>query len=232
MTRKNKWPSRLTIIRHGQSRRNAEKDKAKLAGADKNLWICEGIRDQDIELTETGILQAQAAGEFLNEEQPLIDTILISPYKRAIDTANYIHKELDYMPSVVYDERLREIEFGLLDGMSKEGIQQYYPSELIRREREGKYWYRPPGGESRPDVALRIHSILGTLTRDYRDKHVLVVCHSVVVLVFRRLLERWSEADYLSVDKENDVKNCGITTYDNIGGKLALMRYNYQAPTD
>ena len=86
-----------------------------------------------------------------------------------------------------------------------------YPEEFARRKREGKYWYRPPGGKSRPDVVLRVHSFLGTLTRDYREKSVLVVCHSVVVLVFRRLLERWGEKEYMKIDSENDVLNCSVT---------------------
>ncbi len=48
---------------------------------------------------------------------------------------------------------------------------------------------------------------------DYRKKSVLVVCHSVVVLIFRRLLERWNEDEYLKIDREQDVENCSITAY-------------------
>ena len=95
-----------------------------------------------------------------------------------------------------------------------------------------KYWHWPPGGESRPDVALRVQSFLGTLTRDYRQKNVLIVCHSVVVLIFRRLLERWDEKDYLKVDKEEDVKNCSFTIYDYDcdKNKLVLNGYNLDLP--
>jgi broad specificity phosphatase PhoE len=126
------------------------------------------------------------------------------------------------------EERIREIEFGILDGLTSEGIQARFPEEYERRKREGKYWYRPPGGESRPDVAIRVHSFLGTLTRDYRNKSVLVVCHSVVVLVFRRLLERWSEDEYVKIDRDQDVLNCSITAYryDPNKGKLILDCYN------
>src|SRR5437016_13796362 len=52
------------------------------------------------------------------------------------------------------EERIREIEFGILDGLTSDGIVAQYPREFIRRNREGKYWYRPPGGENRPDVDL------------------------------------------------------------------------------
>ena len=40
------------------------------------------------------------------------------------------------------------------------------------------------GAKTDPDVALRVYSFLGTITRDYRAKNVLVVSHSVVVLIF------------------------------------------------
>ena len=66
------------------------------------------------------------------------------------------------------------------------------------------------------------------LTRDYRKKSVLVVCHSVAVLIFRRLLERWNEDEYLKIDREQDVLNCSMTAYryDAKRGKLLLDYYN------
>jgi len=65
------------------------------------------------------------------------------------------------------------------------------------------------------------------LTRDYRKKSVLVVCHSVIVLIFRRLLERWNEEEYLKIDREQDVLNCSMTAYrfDSKKGKLILDYY-------
>jgi len=68
----------------------------------------------------------------------------------------------------------------------------------------------------------------GTLTRDHREKSVLVVCHSVVVLVFRRLLERWGEKEFMKIDAEDDVLNCAVTAYryDRERNKLVLASYN------
>jgi probable phosphoglycerate mutase len=150
-----------------------------------------------------------------------------SPYLRTIATSKEIASKLTHKPPLVVEERIREIEFGVLDGLTSQGIKAKYADEYTRREKEGKYWYRPPGGESRPDVALRVQSFLGTLTRDYRQKNVLIVCHSVVVLIFRRLLERWGETDYLKVDKEEDVKNCSLTIYDYDRDKKKLVLNGY-----
>lgn len=223
-----KWPDELTIIRHGQSERNVAKDLAKAAG----LKVCyaDAIRDQDTPLTPLGIRQALGVGKGLQGFP--YDVMLVSPYLRTVQTANYITQGLGYTPEIVIEERIREIEFGLLDGLTPDGIADKYPEEVLRRKKEGKYWYRPPGGESRPDVALRVHSVLGTITREYARRRVLVVCHSVVVLIFRRLLERWGEQDYMRVDKEDDVKNCSLTTYlyDSQFKRLVLDEYNKAFP--
>jgi broad specificity phosphatase PhoE len=219
-----KWPNLLVIVRHGQSERNVAKELAKAAG-NSVVWGT-NARDVDTPLTALGIQQAIATGQFLRDKS--FDVIFSSPYMRTLQTSQHIAEQLTSIPRIVLEERIREIEFGILDGLTHQGIQERYPEEWARREREGKYWYRPPGGESRPDVALRVHSFLGTLTRDYRQKNVLVVCHSVVVLIFRRLLERWDEAKYMEVDSEDDVLNCGITTYryDSEARRLTMDAYN------
>jgi hypothetical protein len=43
---------------------------------------------------------------------------------------------------------------------------------------------------------------------------VLVVCHQVVVLCFRYILEELDEHQILAIDKQSDVLNCGICAYD------------------
>jgi hypothetical protein len=71
------------------------------------------------------------------------------------------------------------------------------------------------------------------LARDCRKQSVLVVCHSVVVLTFRRLLERLSERELLAIDRdpELEVCNCSITRYQfdpgaGESGRLALREFN------
>lgn len=226
-----KWPKEIILIRHGQSARNVAKATAKKVG--KRASYADGLRDQDTPLTDVGFAQAEAVGRFLKTEYPEnfqsdlhIHAIFVSPYLRTRQTAERLIHGLGYQPKVVTEERIREIEFGVLDGLTPEGVQAKYPEEVARRAREGKYWYRAPGAESRPDVKLRCHSVLGTLCRDYVDKVVVLQVHSVVVLAFRALLERWGEEQYLAVDKENDVKNCSITRYVYDFDRLVLREYN------
>jgi broad specificity phosphatase PhoE len=106
-----------------------------------------------------------------------------------------------------------------------------HPEEWARRAKIGKYYYRPPGGESFPDVNLRVHSFLGTLIREHAGQRVLIVTHSVVVLCFRRLLERLDEREVLTLDKTDDVKNAALLTYeigtrDGRSGVLVRTQWN------
>jgi len=220
-----KWPNLLVIVRHGESERNIAKELATLADAHGRYGS--GLRDVDTPLTVKGHQQARDLGLYLASRYQF-DVVFASPYKRTIETSQDILSAYQSKPPLIHEERIREIEFGILDGLTSKGIKEKYPEEFERREREKKYYYRPPGGESRPDVALRVQSFLGTLTRDYRSQNLLIVCHSVVVLIFRRLLERWGEEEYMKVDKENDVLNCSVTIYefDSAQRKLILQCYN------
>lgn len=238
-----KWPKLLMIARHGYSFANERKDKAKLAGREPSWTEIE--RDQDTELTPLGHQQAFDLGVMIGrsvyehegnrEPNDLPEVIITSPYTRAKQTTYDFVRGVqsvvpDYSPRIVVEERVREIEFGIMDGIDRATFRKLFPSEADRRERDGKYYYRPPGGENRPDVRLRVHSVLDTLNRDYVGMKVLVVCHSVVVLAFRSLIERWEENEYLQVDKEDDVKNCGLTVYDRADRrKLSLRYYNHVA---
>lgn len=222
-----KWPETLMLVRHGQSEANVRKDEAKAVGVEPS-WT--GIiRDQDSPLTALGRRQAGELGLMLgtNPSYHQVDCIITSPYLRAKQTTKELMRGLRCTPEIVIEERIREIEFGIMDGIDRKRFRQLFPSEADRRERDGKYYYRPPGGENRPDVRLRVHSVLDTLNRDYVGRHVLIVCHSVVVLAFRSLIERWEEEEYLKVDREDDVKNCGLTIYKRQDKrKLVLTRYN------
>jgi Histidine phosphatase superfamily (branch 1) len=105
--------------------------------------------------------------------------VYVSPYRRTQQTAELICAELSPRPRPALEERIREKEFGIFEGLTKHGSQARHPEEWARREKIGKYYYRPPVGESFPDVNLRVYSFLGTLIREHAGQLVLVVTHSV-----------------------------------------------------
>src|SRR4029078_7756358 len=124
-----------------------------------------------------------------------------------------MHTALSTKNEVIADERLREREFGVLDRLTKLGIERRHPELATSRRLIGKFYFRPPGGESWCDVILRLRSVLDSISLHYPDKRVLIVGHQVVVLCFRYLIEKLDERTILEIDASADVANCSITEY-------------------
>jgi len=211
-----RWPEKLWIVRHGQSAGNVASEAAQAA----NLGMIDiDLRDVDVPLSDLGHEQARALGRWFaalpEEQKPEI--VLSSPYVRARQTARAICEAggvSDSGRQPIVDERLREREFGVWDRLTTAGVRQRFPDQAEQRAILGKFYHRPPGGESWADVILRLRSMLNTINLHYSDKRVLVVCHQVVVLCFRYILEELDEAEILKIDKEAEVFNCGICSYD------------------
>ena len=239
-----RWPERLWIVRHGQSAGNVARDAATAAGV-AVIDIAE--RDVDVPLSALGEEQAEALGRWFAsmpvDRRPT--TVLTSPYRRALQTTDAVTAADGLHPDVCIevDERLREKEFGILDRLTREGIRQRFPDQAEARDRTGKFYHRPPGGESWCDVILRLRSVLDTLSLHHSEpgSRVLIVAHQVIVLCLRYLLEGMTEQEILAIDHAGDVANCGVTEYalepahtphDDNGGKLRLVTYNFVAPLE
>jgi broad specificity phosphatase PhoE len=232
-----KWPQTLWIVRHGQSAGNLARDRAEAAGLP---LIDIATRDMDTPLSPLGEAQAEAVGHWFGQlpapQRP--NVVLCSPYVRAMQTARRLADAAGLDPdtlTMVCDERLREKEFGLLDRLTVHGIRAKYPELAEQRRHVGKFYFRPPGGESWCDVILRLRSVIEMITREYRRERVLVVAHQVTVNCMRYLLERLDEAQILAIDAEADVPNCGVTSYEfdpALGrhGKLAPRLVNFVSP--
>ncbi|WIY01344.1 histidine phosphatase family protein [Amycolatopsis mongoliensis] len=196
----------VAVLRHGQSTGNVAREEAESAGADV-IDIAE--RDADVPLTDLGREQAKAAGEFLARRPP--DLVVTSTYRRAWDTARLAAP--DGVP-IVPDERLRDRELGVLDLLTSHGVRERWPDELRRKRRLGKFYYRPPGGESWADVVLRLRSLLRELSADHPGARVLLSAHEMTVFALRYLLEGLPEPDLLRAAGGTDVPNGSVTAWD------------------
>lgn len=234
-----RWPERLWIVRHGESAGNVARDAALSAGLAR-IDIAE--RDVDVPLSPLGEEQSAALARWFMDlgEEHRPSAVLVSPYRRARRTAELIHSGSGVVPApdgFVVDERLREKEFGILDGLTRHGIAAHHPEQAEFRRILGKFYHRPPGGESWCDVILRLRSALDTISLHYSGRRVLIVTHQVVVLCLRYLLENLTEDEILAIDAEGDVANCSVTEYAfdpgrGPNGGLSLVRYNMTAPLD
>lgn len=237
-TTTSRWPARLWLIRHGQSAGNVARDAAHAAGLGR---IAITTRDVDVPLSELGERQADALGRWFaagsGNGRP--DAILCSPYLRARETARRFRDAggADEDETICADERLREKEFGILDGLTTNGVATELPQQAELRRLLGKFYHRPPGGESWCDVILRLRGLLDTVSLHYGGRNVMIVAHQVVVLCLRYVIEGLSEEEILAIDRQRDVANCSVTEYvfDASSGKdggLRLIRYNEVAPVE
>jgi broad specificity phosphatase PhoE len=232
-----RWPDVLWVVRHGESAGNVAAAAAREAGLP---MIQIATRDVDVPLSPRGEEQAAALGRWFASlppsERPTV--VLTSPYVRAMRTAELVRQAGgtdDPDEELVIDERLREREFGILDRLTLVGIQQRFPDQYEQRRLLGKFYHRPPGGESWCDVVLRLRSALDTINLHYPRERVLIVCHEVVVLCLRYLMECMTEEQVLTIAAAHDVANCGVTSYvfnRHAGrrGKMELRLFNFVAP--
>jgi hypothetical protein len=121
--------------------------------------------------------------------------------------------------------------------ITKVGIEAYHPDQAEFRRLLGKFYHRPPGGESWCDVILRLRSATEMISREYCGERVLLVGHSVVVLCMRYLLEHMTEDQILKIDRESEVANCSVTSYKHDAsagpkGQLRLELFNFVAPLE
>jgi broad specificity phosphatase PhoE len=139
-----------------------------------------------------------------------------------METAGLDREELVY----VVDERLREKEFGILDRLTKHGIEQRYPEQAAARAFLGKFFHRPPGGESWADVAGRVRSLVTDIRLDYADCDVTLVTHQAVITVFRYVLERLTEQELMEVDRTTQIANTAVSVYTGTAGGMRLDVFN------
>ncbi len=220
-------PAELVVVRHGQSIGNAALAAAEAAGA-FDTGVTE--RNPDVPLSPLGREQAGDLGRWFASLPPerLPQVVLSSPYARAHDTARAVRDELARaghpLPPPRLDERLRDRETGVLNGLTSAARQARFPDEVRRRAHLGELYYRPPGGESLTDVALRLRSFLRDACREQAGRRVLVAAHDAVVIMFRFVLEGLTEAELVALS--GSVANASVTRWVADAGRLRLAEYN------
>lgn len=211
----------LILVRHGESAGNVAAARASAAGSEV---IEVGLRDADVPLSDTGVEQARALGDGLRVLQRPPDAVWSSPYVRAQETTRLTLEQAGLGLRVCVDERLRDRELGVLDLLTMQGVQERFPEEAQRRRWLGKFYHRPPGGESWADVALRLRSLLADLDRLADGRRVLLVCHDAVVLLMRYICEDLSEQQVLDIANADSVRNVSITRLERAGDDAWQLR--------
>lgn len=196
----------LWLIRHGESVANLAAARAETEGAET---IAIDERDADVALSAAGEDQARALGTWLSAAGE-VDVVWSSPYRRALQTIGIALDEAGIERPVLVDERLRDRELGILDLLTRTGVARRHPEEAERRRRLGKYYHRPPGGESWADVGLRLRSFLRDAV-PARDARIVLVAHDAVAMIVVSLLLGWGEQELMDFAADHTVLNASVT---------------------
>lgn len=108
------------------------------------------------------------------------DAIFCSDLKRAVDSA-----KITFGNKIIIDKRLRECNYGELNGANSEKVEAY---DCINN--------KFPDGESYKDVKKRITSFLKDLLKNYNNKYIAIVAHKAPQLALDVLLNKktWEQA--------------------------------------
>ncbi len=225
-------PERLVLVRHGES----EGNWAKYAERRGKHVFTEEFRSRhsgDYRLTDLGIKQAQAAGEWLRRHGPeMFDEFFVSSYTRAMETAVHLN-----LPNARWrvESMIRERDYGDIDIMSEvERDRRFH--EAMRHQKTYPLRWIPPNGESLLHVCeTRIRMMLDRFHRQHDQDKVVIVAHGEIMWCFRYLLENMSEERYNELEHSKDPKdrihNCQIIEYSrrdpfsgDLRDKLGYMR--------
>jgi broad specificity phosphatase PhoE len=202
---------RLVLVRHGESLGNEAASFAEKTGAHV---VDIPTRDADTPLSPTGAEQGSAVGAALTG-LGLDDgaAVWASPYVRARHTGELAIAAAGLSMRPRLDERLRDRELGILDRLTSVGVAARYPDEAARKAHLGKFYYRPPGGESWADVALRLRSFLADALAVPVD-HGVAFAHEAIIYLVRYVLEGWDEQTVLTAALEAPVRNAAVTVLE------------------
>lgn len=199
---------RIYLVRHGESEGNVDKDVHRQV-ADHAIPLSEKGQEQAYKagqflarhiVAHDSIVPFDTADlrhgrHTFSGKLPF--RLWTSPYRRTRETSQGILKAIKDSTGAEPENGVREHimlaeqQFGLFDGLSDDELARRYPDEFTHYKKcekfEGRFWSRLPLGESRFDVAVRVHQAFGTFHRDAEEhgiRNLVVVAHGTTIRAF------------------------------------------------
>ena len=196
----------IAFMRHGQTEWNV---RHLLQGANR-----------DIDLTDEGVRQVEAAADGLIRGGWRFDRIYVSPYRRAVHSAEIVCSRFGGVPIV--DDRIREIAFGEYEGTPY--LNGNYMDDNIRSAFECPSKYVPRGGETYGEVMTRVRDFLEHELKPLEEtcERVLVVAHGGLLRAVIATVTGAALADYW----RGHQPNCCVHLVEFADGRFTLRARN------
>jgi broad specificity phosphatase PhoE len=135
---------RLILVRHGNT----------FEPGTQAVWV--GART-DLPLAAKGRAQAEQVGDFLLRRRVPLAAIYCGPLKRTVDTASIVAETATALspPRIQIDERLRELDYGLWEGLSTHRIVELHGADEIESWETESVWPAGAGWKPEKDVVLQ-----------------------------------------------------------------------------
>jgi broad specificity phosphatase PhoE len=189
------------------------------AHKEKGDFYSPRLGHQDEPISQQGQEAARKLWPYLRDRN--ISAIYVSGYQRTAQTIEYVARQLGITP--VIDQRLNEIDNGLLDNMSEQEVQERYP-DFWKVYRERTADFRFPGGETGEEACRRIAGFLEEKRQVHDTENIVIVSHEGLIRQLMCYLVN------IPVYKRGNfyVDFCGITeiTYQPEYQAWKLMRFN------
>lgn len=186
--------SRIYLIRHGETEWNKE-------GRSQGC-------SNDIPLSEVGIMQADAIGKRLKNEN--IDLFFSSSLTRAYQTAKAIAVHHD--KEVIVHKEFMEISFGEWEGLKIDEIKEKYV-DVYKIWRDTPHIAKVPGAESILEIRERSMTKLMEIINSNKDKNILIVSHGITIKVLIASMMGIDLANLHKIRQDNTALN--IFEYKN-----------------
>ncbi len=161
------------LVRHGETTWNVER---RFQG------------QLDVELSKTGLRQAEAVARWLAGQPAGFTAIYSSDLKRASRTALIIGAKLGLVPRL--DPALREINVGEWQGLVASEIEERFPGQLEEWQ-EKIDSFTLPGGESIPVVQDRVYAAYQEIVEHHRGEAIIIVSHGAALAALMAALHDW-----------------------------------------
>lgn len=186
----------ILVTRHGQTDWNV---LGKLQGK------------TDIELNNTGRMQAEEVGKSIQNER--IDLIITSPLKRAKETAQIINKSLNV--PIIEDERIIERGFGDYEGVTLVD----FDKQKVLYPQCNELWNYPlnveiNNVETMHDFFARVYNFFDEITEKYNDKRILVVAHGGTSVPIKCYFNKIQLNEFTNKKLLGNFSNCQVLKFN------------------
>lgn len=198
------------IVRHGQT--------------DTNKSLAINGSGTNLPLNETGTKQVETLRDSFDIDK--IDYVYASPLTRAKQTAEILDQGKH---NLIYDDRLKEMDYGNWDGALASEIHQKYPQAFDELGYFNESYSDYCTGETYKHLAERLMNLWHEIVDKHVDESIMLVFHGTAS---RSLVQHVLESPKIAAIGE--MQNAGVTkiSVDNDSKKAFLRYYNRVAPCD